>query len=119
MQPVEKFADILCLRAEARSRCLNDLGIQAESLRDVDSRRSSRNSDAQLVSRLQGPLVEADSGVEYAFSVRRIDLQRSVVRGDHGHGSNPAEVVGYSYRERRALFGISGRPRFTDQHQPG
>jgi len=37
---------------------LDDLRVQAETLRDVDAGRGARNSDAQLIGRLQSGFIE-------------------------------------------------------------
>ena len=92
-------------------------GIQPQALRDVDSGGSPGHADLQFVSRLQRGFVEADGGVDHAGSVRAVNFQRSVMRGDHGHAANAAEVDGDGDRQRRAFFGIGGRAEFIEQHQ--
>ena len=80
MKLVEKLADIASLRAEPRPCRVDDRRIQSQTLRDVDSRRRSRNSDLQFVGGLQRNLIEADRGVDDARSIRAVDFQRRVMR---------------------------------------
>src|ERR1041384_4246954 len=49
VQTVEKLAYVLRLRGQALTRGISNLAIEAETLRNVDARRSSGHADAQLI----------------------------------------------------------------------
>src|SRR6478752_7767810 len=66
VQTVEKLAYVLRLRGQAFTRCISNLAIEAETLRNVDARRSSGHADAQLIGGLKSVFIEAHGGVEYA-----------------------------------------------------
>src|SRR5579859_1453998 len=72
---VEEVSDVASLGAEAGASTLNDGGIQAEALGNVDASGGSGYADFQLVGGLQCGLVESDGGIQHAGSVRSIDLQ--------------------------------------------
>src|SRR5258705_412003 len=58
VQAIEKAGDVLGLRSDFFASDVDDLGVQAEALSDVDARRRARHSDMQFVGRLQSGLVE-------------------------------------------------------------
>ncbi len=106
---VEKLAYVAGLRAETRAGALDDRGIQAEALRDVDARGRAGNSDFQFVGGLERGLVETYGGVDHAGSVRAVDFERRVVGRDDGHAADGGEVSGNGDGEGGAFFGIGGR----------
>ena len=75
VQAVEEAGDVLGLGAEASASLGDDALIQAQALGDVDAGGGPGNAGAQLVSGLQGALIEADGGIEHAGGVGRIDLE--------------------------------------------
>ena len=117
MQPVEEFADVAGLRAEARAGGFDDCGIQSEPLRDVDAGGGAGHADFQFVGGLQRGLVEADGRIEHAGCIRAVDLQRSVMGGDDGHAADAAEMAGDGDGEGGAFFGIGGGAEFVEQDE--
>src|SRR5207237_9444178 len=75
------------------------------------------NAGAQSGSGLQGALVESDSGIEHAFSIGGVNLERSVMRGDDADASSAQEVLGDGDGERGAFFGIGRRAELIEQYQ--
>ena len=71
---VEKMAYVAGLGAEARSGALDNGGIQAEPLRDVDACGRAGNSDFQFVRGLERGLVETYGGVDHAGSVGAVNF---------------------------------------------
>ena len=117
MKLVEELSDVAGLGTETGARACNDGWIQAEALRDVDAGGGSGNADLQFVGGLERGFVEADRGIEHAWGIRGIDLERSVVRGDDGHAADAAEMSGDGDGESGAFFGIGGGAEFIEQDQ--
>ena len=83
-QAVEEFADIAGLGTQTGASCVDDRGIEPETLRDVDSGGGAGHSNFQFVGGLQRGLVESYRCIYNARSICAEHFQRSVVRGNDG-----------------------------------
>src|SRR5579864_4884841 len=117
VQTVKKFAYVLRLRGQAFTRGISNLAIEAETLRNIDARRSSGHADAQLIGGLKSVFIEAHGGVEHARGVGGIYLERRVVRGDDAERAAAAEMVCNGHGQRRAFFRIGGGAELVQQDE--
>ena len=117
MELIEELSDVAGLGTETGAGACDDGGIQAEALRDVDAGGGAGNADFQFVGGLERGLVEADGGVQHAWGIRGVDLERSVMRGDDGQAADAAEMSSDGDGESGAFFGIGGGAEFIEQDQ--
>ena len=108
---------ILEICAQAGARRFNNLGIQSQALRDVNSRRRAGDANLELIGGLQGGLVEANRRVHYSCGIGAVNFQRGVVRRNHEHATDSAEVIGDGDCEGRTFFRIGGGAQLVEQYQ--
>ena len=61
--------------------------------------------------------IHAGRGIQYAWRVGGIDLERGVVRGDQRPGARLQKVAGNGHGQRGAFFGIGGGAKLVEQNQ--
>ena len=100
---VEEAGDIDLLGTKAPARCGDDGGVESEALCGSNAGGCAGHAEAQLVVGGERCFVEACGGVEDAFRVGGVDLERGVVGGDKRPGARLEEVICDSDGERCAL----------------
>ena len=71
----------------------------------------------KLIIRSQRLFIHARRRVAHSGRVRRVHLERSVVRRDQRPRPTPEKIRRHGHGQRRALLGIGGRAQFIQQHQ--
>ena len=71
----------------------------------------------KLVIRNQRLLIHARRRIAHARCIRRVDLERSVMRRDQRPRTGRQKMRRHGHGQRRALLGIGRRAQFIEQHQ--
>ena len=93
------------------------VAIQSKPLRGLNAGGCAGHAEAQLVVRRQRNFVDARCGVDHAFGIGGVNLERSVVRGDERPCARLEKEMRDRNGKRGAFFRIGGGAEFIEQHE--